>query len=173
MHQDGNSASNHHGEIAVNVASLVDDTCRDAEQQSLEDRDESREATHEDCQGNDKADPARHLVVLLSGIHLEESGASVGLLVAGNESCLVATGRVGVGGVIALNRIERVARTTLGNRLDNVLVGHNDPGTKGCHYPLDGSVPLFSVPNRVWTHQGLCYLVKVPCDGLHRQQNGH
>ena len=95
LHENGDSGSDHNGKVSVDVRGLVDDTRRHAQKHLLENGDEANEARDQNHQREEEAHAARHLVIVLIGVGIKESGALVGRLVASNETNLSSVFLVG------------------------------------------------------------------------------
>ena len=145
LDKNSDSDSDKDGQVSVDVGGLVDNASRHTQKHLLEQPDHAEEADEQDNQTNDENGNSRNLVVGLGGIDLEEGRALVISLVAGNKTDLRAGGLGWVLRVLADDRVEIVARLSLGNSLDDVLVGNDNLLGKWSNESLDRSDPLASV----------------------------
>mmetsp|Transcript_19156 Transcript_19156/g.34745 ORF Transcript_19156/g.34745 Transcript_19156/m.34745 type:complete len:247 (+) Transcript_19156:599-1339(+) len=172
LNNNGNSHSNDHSKVSVDISGLVDDTGRGSEKHLLEKGNKSDEARNEEYQRQEQADTSSHFVIVLVSTILEESGAISGRLVTANKSdfavrCVDSS--VALGGVIF------VAAFCLssGNILDNILIGNDDLVTKRGHNLLDGAFPLLLFTGNFIRKHGLGKVKEVAGDDLEREENGN
>jgi hypothetical protein len=172
LDKDGDSGSNKHGNVSVDVGGLVDDTSGSSEKHRVQDLDQSEQANEKDHQTNDENDKSRSLVVVSIGCRVEESRALVGLLDAGNKSNLASVlGRIVV--VQAHDGVVVIAASSLGDILDNRLVGIDDHLGKRGNNLLDGSLPLVSVLGFDVLDYGIGKVVQVSGCGLKGKKDGN
>ena len=167
-HRDSSSKDN--TQVSVDVGGLVNDTSRGTQKHLLEDSDESKETEEEDTQRDDEDNKSRELVIVAGGFNLEEGGAKAGGLVAIDETTL---GAGTLGGVLRIGTVDGVkvrARTTLGDGLDNFLVGDDNSLTQRCNEFLDWTFPLLTACSGCVLDHGSGETVQVTDDNLNGEE---
>lgn len=168
LDKDGDSNSDKDGKVSVDVGGLVDDTGRHTEKHLLEQPDHAEKADEQDDQTNDENGNSGDDIIGLSGTFLEESRAGGGS--AGNKTN-------GAGLLVLLNTflagswVVILARLSLGNGLDKVLVGLDDLAGKRSDPLLDRSDPLFSVLGLEVADAGTGKSSEVSGDELNRKED--
>lgn len=145
MNKNGNTDTDKHSEVSIDVCGLVDDTGGSSEKHFLENgHHEEKTDEKNDQSKNENSDPG-NLIVPEGCVGLEEGGATIGGLVARDDTNL-RTGGVGwVFGILAFNGVVVFTGFSFGDTLDDVLVGNDDHLGEWSNKLLDRSDPLFTI----------------------------
>ncbi len=176
LNQDGQTATHGNRHVSIDIGGLVHDTGRQAEQHALQDIHQSQQAGKENDNGDEENNSTRDLVVLGSGIGLEEGGAGVLVAVARNETNLLALGGGGFSW-LAKNGIKAITVVTragsLGHGSNQLAVGLDDAFSERCNELLDGSFPSFTIRRRGILDHGSRQVTKITGCNLEGEKDAH
>lgn len=173
LDKQGDSSSDEHSEVSVDVGGFVDDTSRSTEEHFLKKSYKTQQADDEKHEGKEETDSSGNFVVVLSSSILEEGGAFSSGLVALDKSHL-STSCLGDSSVDAESGVESVAVLNLsgGDVLSDLFVGLDDEVSEGRHNSLERSGPFVAVFDSLGKH-GLGQVEEVSGDGFKGKQNNN
>mmetsp|Transcript_8852 Transcript_8852/g.20483 ORF Transcript_8852/g.20483 Transcript_8852/m.20483 type:complete len:300 (-) Transcript_8852:207-1106(-) len=174
LDEDRNGASNGHGKVPIEHGGLVNHTRGNSQKHALQGGNETRQTDNENDQAEKEADAPGYLVVPLGRVGLEKGRTVSRLFVASNQTDLARL-LGGLLGIVTLDGIKVVARlgVVVGNGLNEFLIGNDNLGSERRHDSIDGAGPLFSIPDRIFAHNGIGKIIQISGNGLDGKENGN